>query len=204
MYFRSALLMADLVLLKRITWITSSKRWLILPVMLKWKCWLLLLCLNCSQIRYWSIFYTKKLSLRMRSQFIFFFFFSGAEMPVPFLLHVLPFNFYFSAVFFLFTGRISLLYPPSLIFALSFGTYRANEHSALCISLILNPDHSKSVLCSQGLCSATGFFCLGCFIAPGMTCAIWQISLPLHSDHLLLALKSKWKFVSIPNLLVVP
>lgn len=34
-----------------------------------------------------------------------FFFFSGAEMPVPFLLHVLPFNFYFSAVFFYLQGE---------------------------------------------------------------------------------------------------
>lgn len=200
MYFRSALLMPDLVFLKRITWITSSKRWMIPPVVLKWKLWLLLLCLNCSHMRYWSIFHTKIISQNKIPTF--FFFFADAEIPVPFLLHVLPFNFYFSTVF-LFTGRISLLYLPSLISALSCGSDRANEHSTLCISLILNPDHSKSVLCSQGLCSWAGSFCFGCFIAPGMTHAIWHTSPPLHSDHLLLALKSKWKFVSIPNLIVV-
>lgn len=149
------------------------------------------------------LLYEKIISQNEIPIYLFFFFFLVLKCLFPFCFMSYLLIFYFSAVL-LFTGRISLLYPPSLIFALSFGTYRANEHSAFCISLILNPDHSKSVLCSQGLCSATGFFCLCCFIAPGMTSAIWQISLPLHSDHLLLALKSKWKFVSIPNLLVVP
>lgn len=191
MYFRSALLMPDLVFLKWITWITSSKRQMILPVVLKWKLWLLLLCSNCSHIRYCSIFRTKIISQNKIRIFFFLSFFTDAEIPLPFLLHVLPFNFYFSTVFFLFTGRISFLYLPSLIFAIFW--YRANEHSALSISLILNPDRSKSVLCSHGLCSSAGSFCFGCFIAPGMTRAIWHTSPPLHLDHLLLALKSKWK-----------
>lgn len=84
MYFRSALLMPDLVFLKWITWITSSKRQMILPVVLKWKLWLLLLCLNCSHIRYCSIFRTKIISQNKIRIFFFFLFLLMLKYLFPF------------------------------------------------------------------------------------------------------------------------
>lgn len=103
-----------------------------------------LLCLNCSHTRYCFIFPTKipshSKTLKCLFPFCFMHYFNISSST--FLISFFP------LLFLIYQGDFSSF--SAFVFALSPGIDRTNEHSTLCISLILNPGHFKSAMCSQG------------------------------------------------------